>query len=78
MSGNTSEKNITKRSSGTASERVVTPFTAIDLFAGCGGLSYGLRRAKFNIVGALEIDSVAAAAYRLNHEKTPLKESDIR
>lgn len=52
--------------------------TAIDLFAGCGGLTYGLKAAKFNVVGALELDSIAAAAYRLNHKNTPLKEADIR
>jgi len=51
--------------------------TAIDLFSGCGGMTYGLRRAGFRVIAALERDSVAAAAYRLNHPKVFLKEADI-
>lgn len=78
MPSNTSEKKITRESSELASARVLTPLTAIDLFAGCGGLTYGLRGAKFNVVGALELDPVAAEAYRLNHKQTALKETDIR
>ena len=52
--------------------------TAIDVFSGCGGMSYGLTQAGFRVVGALELDPVAAAAYRLNHPDVCLKESDIR
>ncbi|MDO9530252.1 MAG: DNA cytosine methyltransferase, partial [Syntrophales bacterium] len=52
--------------------------TAIDLFSGCGGMSYGLRRASFNVVAALEINTVATASYKLNHPKTKLKVTDIR
>lgn len=52
--------------------------TAIDLFSGCGGLSYGLKQAKFKVLAALELDAVAAATYRLNHPRIPLKEADIR
>ena len=53
-------------------------YTAIDLFAGCGGLTYGLKQAKFQVIAALELDAVAASAYKLNHPKTSLKEADIR
>lgn len=52
--------------------------TAIDLFSGCGGLSEGLKQARFNVVAGIEIDRKAAAAYRLNHPGTELMEEDIR
>lgn len=52
--------------------------TAIDLFSGCGGMSFGLKNASFKVVGALEINGVAAAAYKLNFPSTKLKQADIR
>lgn len=52
--------------------------TAIDLFAGCGGLSVGLRQAGFNVLAALEIDSLAAETYFANHRKAKLFQQDIR
>lgn len=43
--------------------------TAIDLFAGAGGLSLGFNRAGFNIVLALDNDADAVRTYRNNHKK---------
>ena len=51
---------------------------AIDLFAGAGGLSEGLRQAGFNVLGAVELDALACQTYRLNHPNVKLWEEDIR
>lgn len=41
--------------------------TVVDLFSGAGGLSEGFRRAGFRPVAAVELDSVAAKTFALNH-----------
>ncbi len=51
---------------------------AIDLFAGCGGLTEGLKQAGFKVVGAIELDDTAAKAYQLNHPSVRMWNSDIR
>lgn len=52
--------------------------TAIDLFCGCGGLSLGLRRAKFKVVAAVDNDPLSISTYRKNNRRTRLIEGDIR
>jgi len=51
---------------------------AIDVFSGCGGLTLGLKRAGFNVVGAVEVDSLAADTYSANHPEVHLWRQDIR
>lgn len=53
-------------------------FTAIDLFSGCGGLTEGLKQAKFKVIGAIERDALAAETYRTNHPAVVLLQKDIR
>jgi DNA (cytosine-5)-methyltransferase 1 len=52
--------------------------TAIDLFSGCGGMTVGLQRAGFSVVGAIEIHDLAARTYEANHPSVHLWHEDIR
>jgi len=52
--------------------------TAIDLFSGAGGLTLGLRQARFRLVAAVELDPLAAETYRMNFPTIPIWERDIR
>jgi DNA (cytosine-5)-methyltransferase 1 len=42
------------------------PFTFVDLFAGAGGLTLGFKKAGFDPIFAVEIDSWAARTYKAN------------
>jgi DNA (cytosine-5)-methyltransferase 1 len=61
-----------------ARARKHTAPTAIDLFSGCGGLTLGLKQAGFRVVGAVEIDALAAETYASNHPEVHLWRADIR
>lgn len=50
---------------------------AVDLFAGAGGLSLGMRRAGLRVHAAVESDANAAQTYRANHPGTLLLEQDV-
>ena len=51
---------------------------AIELFAGAGGISEGLKQAGFQIKYANEINERAAETYAMNHGETRVDIRDIR
>ena len=52
--------------------------TAIDLFAGAGGMSLGFENGGFEVVQAVERDQKAAASYRRNHPAVDVLDDDLR
>lgn len=50
---------------------------AIDLFCGAGGLTEGLKLAGFRVLGAVDNDPLAVAAFRSNHPSTKVWERDV-
>lgn len=53
-------------------------YKAIDLFAGAGGLSEGLRMAGIDVVVANDIDPWAAKTHEFNHPETVFIQKDIQ
>ena len=51
--------------------------TAIDVFAGAGGLTVGLKRTGFRVVGAVELEAHAFATYKANHPEVRCLKQDI-
>jgi len=52
-------------------------FTAIELFAGAGGLAIGLERAGFNSIGLIEFDKAAATTLNKNRPEWNVLHDDI-
>lgn len=52
--------------------------TAIDLFCGVGGMTLGLKRAGFDVVGALDISELAVLGYEANHPEVKVWRRDLR
>lgn len=51
---------------------------ALDLFAGAGGFSQGLRMAGIHIVAAIEFNAQIAETYKYNHPETTMIVDDIK
>jgi len=67
---------ITAENAGRSGRRQLT---AVDLFAGAGGMSRGLTEAGFRVIAAAERDVQAFQTYRLNHGGTgQLLQRDVR
>ncbi|MHA1771013.1 MAG: DNA (cytosine-5-)-methyltransferase [Candidatus Thorarchaeota archaeon] len=49
----------------------------VDLFAGSGGLSYGLKDSGHDVVVAAEINPAMCATYSLNHPTTRIIQADL-
>ena len=50
---------------------------AIDLYAGVGGLSLGLKQAGFNVAAGVEADALTARYYQFNHPGTSVLTSQV-
>jgi DNA (cytosine-5)-methyltransferase 1 len=51
--------------------------TAVDLYAGAGGLSWGLKQAGIDVLAAVECDDWAAQTYAANNHHTQVLLSDV-
>lgn len=50
---------------------------AIDLFAGCGGLSKGFMDAGFDVIVGVDNDAAALTTFKLNHNGTEILNADL-
>ena len=51
---------------------------AVDLFCGCGGLTQGLKEARFKVIGAVDIDPLSMETYKANHPDVETWHMDIK
>lgn len=52
--------------------------TVLDLFSGCGGMSWGLHKAGFVVIGAVDSWPVALKSFQHNHPDAEIFDGDIR
>jgi len=52
--------------------------SAVEIFAGGGGLAVGLRDAGFRTVAAVEVEINAAATFKANHPQVQVFQQDVR
>lgn len=52
-------------------------YTVLDLFCGCGGLSFGFDLAGFEIIGGIDLNKDATETFKLNFPKAEVKCDDI-
>lgn len=55
----------------------MTSLTVIDLFSGCGGMSWGLTKSGFNVIAGVDNDLNALNTFSLNHPNALALEADI-
>ena len=52
-------------------------YNVLDLFCGCGGMSWGLSKKGFNILAGIDIWDVALSTYKHNHKNAQAVNLDI-
>lgn len=53
-------------------------YTVVDLFSGCGGMSWGLHNSGFSVIAGLDTDDIALKTFKTNHPKAQVFHTDIR
>ena len=57
--------------------QIMGNYNVLDLFCGCGGMSWGMAKKGFNIVAGFDIWKPALATYQHNHKNAKAIELDI-
>ena len=55
-----------------------TNYKVIDIFSGCGGMSWGLHKAGFEVIAALDSWDIALKTFKINHPEAAIFNGDIR